>query len=176
MESKIQYLSLIIILFAITIGGISVSGIIQSTERVSSSGIVVVAEPEPIIFPPSTNRGGGSSSNPLPSKSSINLDIYSDKECTKLLSQINWGNLEAGSQNSVVIYVKNNDSTSPSLSLSSNNWKPSGLQNYLNLDWDYSGKQINPGMVTKITITLWVNENCPNVSSFNFNILILATS
>ena len=55
MDQKYQKIAFTI-LTIVTIGGLSVSGIMQSTERVTTTGIVVVTEPEPVFIPPRNNQ------------------------------------------------------------------------------------------------------------------------
>lgn len=126
-----------------------------------------------------TGGGGGGTSPPpdppiIPDPSII-INVYSDVECTQPLTQIVWGDIEAGSGSQATVYVKNDGQTSATLTLSSNNWNPSTLQNYLTLGWDYSGQAINSGKVLEITLSLIVDSDCPPTSSFDLQIVIIAS-
>jgi hypothetical protein len=180
MDVKSQKTVLIIILTIFTVGSLSVSGIIQSTERLTTTGIVVVTDPGPVIFIPPVTGGGGGGTSPPPDPpiipdSPIIINLYCDVECNQPLTQVDWGDIEAGSVSQATVYVKNDGQTSSTLTLSSNNWNPSALQNYLTLGWDYSGQTIDSGQVLEITLSLMVDSDCPPTPSFDLQIVIIAS-
>ena len=166
-----KILAIIIITACFTVGTLSVTGLLQSTERFSSSGVIVAPAPPP------TGSGGSppSSPSPPPPEPTVEIDIYSDQACTQTLTNIVWGEIEAGESSSETIYVKNNGETGVVLSLETDNWTPSNSQNYMTLDWDYDAASISPGQVEAIVLNLSVGGSCPPMSSFNFNIVIIGS-
>ena len=91
------------------------------------------------------------------------------------MTQIVWGDIEVGSGSQATVYVKNEGQTSTTLTLSSNNWNPSNLQNYLTLSWDYSGQSIASGQVLEITLSLMVDSDAPTTPSFGLQIVFIAS-
>jgi len=170
-SSQHKLLAVIIILASFTVGTLSVTGLLQSTERVSSSGIVVVPAP-PMILP-----GGSPSSppSPPPPEPEVEIDVFSDQACTQPLSSVTWGEIEAGDSAQKTIYVKNNGEVGVYLSLDTEDWTPSNASNYMSLSWDYSGSSIPDGQVRAIVLTLNVSSDCPAMSDFNFNIIIIGS-
>jgi hypothetical protein len=166
-------MAIIIILASFTVGSLSVTGLLQSTERFSSSGIVV----EPAPSPPPITTGGGSSSPPPPPppEPNVEIDIYSDQACTQTISNVIWGEIEAGDGTSETIYVKNNGETGVVLSLETDSWTPSNTETYMTLSWDYDGNSISPGQVETVVLTLDVSGSCPPLSGFTFNIVIIGS-
>jgi hypothetical protein len=153
----------IIILTALTTTGISVMGLLQSSERLGSSGIIIRATPTPPLTPPIT---------PPPPEPDVEIDIYENSGCTIVLTSIEWGEIEAGDSSTAVLYVKNNGDSSVMLALSSENWSPDEAEDYTTFYWDYDGSSISPGDSVGITLTLDVDADCPELSRFSFDIVI----
>jgi len=159
----------VVLISLVFVGGISVVGLLQSTERVGSSGIVVRPPPPPLPPPPS------SPSSPPP-EPDIEIDVYGDAACTQVISSVGWGEIEAGSSKTRVVYVKNNGDDGVSLSLLTENWTPTGASNYLQLSWDYDGGTIVSGEVRQITLILSVSITVSGIDGFNFDIVIIGSA
>jgi len=145
-------------------------GLLQSTERVGSSGIVVQPPPPPPPPPPS------SPPQSPPPEPDIEIDVYGDAACTQVISSVGWGEIEAGSSKTRVVYVKNNGDDGVSLSLLTENWNPSGASNFLQLSWDYDGSTIVSGEVRQITLTLSVSSSASGIDGFSFDIVIIGSA
>ena len=165
MNQKIQKVVIFTLLVSVAFGSILTSGVLQSTERIASSGVVVT----PIITPPS--GGGDDGGNDPTPEETIVIEIYNDFDCTDVLTQIVWGDIEVGSESHATVYVKNTGTLSTVISLSSTGWSPSTLQNYVTLDWDYNGQVVNPGEVIEITLSLFIDTNCPPTNTFSFDVV-----
>ena len=164
----------IVAIFALgilTVGSISVMGLLQSTERIGTSGLIVRPVETPIILPPSTSG----STPPPPPEPDIEIDIYSNQACTSTLTNVEWGEIEAGSHSNSVIYVKNNGDVSVIISLTSENWSSSVASNNMVLSWDYDGTPLMSDEVRQITLTLSVDPDCPELSSFGFDIVLIGS-
>ena len=153
----------IIILTALTTASISVMGLLQSSERLGTSGIIIRATPSPPPSPPPT---------PPPPEPAVEIDVYEDSSCSTVLTSVDWGEIEAGRSATASLYVKNNGDSSVVLGLSSENWSPGEAEDYISLYWDYGGSSISPGDGVGITLTLDVDVGCPELSSFSFDIVI----
>ena len=167
-------LSIAILIVVATVGSLSVTGLLQSTEQFVTSGIVVRPPP-----PVSTGGGGGGSSSnpptPPPPEPVVELDVYIDSNCTQKVTEVSWGEIELGKSKSNTIYAKNQGDIGVVLSLFTENWTPDNAANYMELGWDYNGASISPGEVRSIVLTLHVDSNCQGISSFNFNIIIVGS-
>ena len=161
----------VVVLGIFTVGSISVMGLLQSTERIGTSGLIVRPADTPIIIPPRTSG----SPLPPPPEPEIEIDIYSNQACTSQLTDVEWGEIEAGGDSNSVIYVKNNGDMNVVISLATENWSSSTASNNMELSWDYSGSPISSGDVRQITLTLSVDPDCPELSSFGFNIVIIGS-
>jgi hypothetical protein len=168
MSSKIVKIITVILLSALTIGTISVTGLLQSTERIGASGIIIRPVESPIL-PPSTPV------TPPPPEPQIDIEIYSNSACTQLMSTVDWGEIEAGGSSSTILYVKNNGDTVVVLSLDSENWSSTLAMNNMYLTWNYDGSSMQPGQVKAVTITLIVEADCPELSNFGFDIVIIGS-
>ena len=150
------------------IAGISVAGVIQSTERVGTSGIIV--EPPPPPPPPP------SPPSPPPPEPKIEIDVYSDAACSHILSSVEWGEIEEGRSVNRVIYIKNRGEQGVLLSLLTDNWTPSEAANEMQLSWDYDDSVLDSGDVKRITLRLSVDNNVNGIDSFNFDIIIVGSA
>ena len=153
----------------ILVGGVSVVGLLQSTERVGTSGIIVQPPPPPPPSPPPSPPSP-------PPEPSIEIDIFSDGACTQPCSSVTWGVIEAGSAVNRIIYVRNSGDEGVTLSLLSDNWSPSGVENYLQLSWTYDGNSLASGVVLEVTLTLAVSSSATGVDSFSFDIIITGSA
>ena len=163
LANKIVLLSMLLLITLSFVSGMSVIGLLQSTEKVNSSGIVT--HPPPPSSPP-----------PPPPEPDIEIDVYSDNACTKRISSVEWGSIEAGRSRDKVIYVKNNGDHEVSLSLSTDDWLPSLASSYLRISWDYDGSVLQKGAVKKVTLTLTISSSINGISNFNFNIVITGSA
>ena len=152
---------------AMTVVLLSVSGILQSTERLGSSGIIIGSAPAPTPPAPAPS--------PPPPEPEVEIDVYEDLACTTIQSSIEWGEIEVGGSSSVTIYLKNNGDTDILLGLGSENWTPTNIQDYTTLSWNDYGTVLTPGEVREVTITLDVDSGCPPMNSFGFDVVIIGS-
>jgi hypothetical protein len=157
----------LMVLTSLTMSSLSAMGVLQSTETVSASGIVVrPATPTPAPAP---------APQPTPPEPTVQIDVYSNSGCTTKLTSVVWGQIVAGGSVSKTIYIKNNGDVGVTLSLTTENWSPSNAANYMSLSWNYDGSTISPGQEKQVTLTLNVSADCPALSSFGFNIVIIGS-
>ena len=150
------------------IGGISVVGLLQSSERIGSSGIVVQPPPPPPPPPPAPA--------PPPPEPKIEIDVFADSGCTQKISSVQWGSVQAGGSVSRVVYVRNSGDYGVVLSLVASNWSPAVAEDYMSLSWDYSGGLLGSGAVAQVTLTLSVDAGVSGVSSFSFDVVIVGSA
>jgi len=113
-----------------------------------------------------------------------NIAIYEDVGCTISLSYIDWGSLEPGMARNVTMYIRNEGNGGTSLSLSTANWQPTNISDYMNLTWTYKGATLLPHAVVNVTLTLWSSSSrefteyliAYDVKDFSFDIVINAMS
>ena len=155
-------LSFIMILLAF-ISGTAVVGVLQSNERLSTSGIVT----RPALPPPPSSP---------PPEPDIEIDVYSDSGCTQLVSNVDWGEILAGSTITRIVYVKNNGDYEVALGLSTENWSPVEAMADITLDWDYDGTFIEVDEVRQVRFSLSVDSGIGGISSFSFDIVITGSA
>lgn len=104
----------------------------------------------------------------------IGVSAYADPDCTKLVSEIDWGTLPAGGLSQTTLYLKNTGNYPVNLTLSTENWDPSRAKQYMSLGWDYCGDSLAPGEVCAVILTLSVEPEVSGVTDFSFDITIRA--
>jgi hypothetical protein len=102
----------------------------------------------------------------------VGVGVFWDSNCTNPVSFIDWGMVEPGSMNNVTVYVRNEGNVAVSISLATENWNPLNASDYLTLDWNYDGRQLNPQEVAQTTLTLTVSLSVHGIESFCFDIII----
>jgi hypothetical protein len=163
MASKQAYAGAVLLLSIALIGSISVVGLLQSTERIGTSGTVT----QPPSPPPPT---------PPPPEPTVEIDIYEDSELTQLISTVEWGSVEAGSSVSETVYILNAGDENVTLSLTTENWEPTDAAEYMELSWDYDGYTLEPGNVLEVTLTLTVDSSITGIEEFSFDIVITGSA
>jgi hypothetical protein len=119
--------------------------------------------------------------SPVPSASAVvtgaNIGIYWDRGCTQEVSSINWGTLEIGGTQQVVVYVRNEGNDTFNLALATQDWQPGNASQWLSFAWSCRNTTIAAGHVVKVTQTLSVPSDLPSgFSSFSFNIVFQGNS
>jgi cytochrome c oxidase assembly protein Cox11 len=102
----------------------------------------------------------------------VGVGAYWDRNCTQKASEIDWGTLEPGQNESVAVYVRNESSVHISLSLSTGNWTPSNASVFISLTWSWEGQFRKQGDVAKVTLVLMVSKEIKGVGAFSFDIVI----
>jgi hypothetical protein len=103
----------------------------------------------------------------------VNVGVYRNQNCTETVTAIDWGMLEPGESKNVTIYLKNEGNTPINLSLNTSNWNPTEAENYISLTWTYSGENLQPDQVLPSTLILSINQNVTDITTFNFDIIII---
>ena len=103
------------------------------------------------------------------------MGIYWDQACTNRTLSLNWGNIEAGSNNTLIIYIRNEMSSDASLSLHTINYSPSASSGYISMNWNYAGQVLSAGQVIPLELTLTVLPNISGITNFSFNTTITIT-
>jgi hypothetical protein len=102
----------------------------------------------------------------------VGVGVLWDSNCTNPVSFIDWGMVEPGSMDNVMVYVRNEGNVAPNISLATDNWNPFTASDYLSLSWNYDGQQLNPLEVAQVTLTLSVSPSVHGIERFGFDIII----
>ena len=126
-------------------------------------------------YPQAQHSKTFSSTGNIQIQTSPGIGIYQNTQGTTPLTSLNWGTLEPGNSQTITAYIKNEGNTAVTLSLQTDNWTPASAENYLTLTWNYDNNPLSLGETAEITITLEVDPNITGITSFSFDITILAT-
>jgi hypothetical protein len=99
----------------------------------------------------------------------IGAGIYWDQTCTNRTLSLDWGLLEAGSNNTLTVYIKNEGNSAISLFLRTSNWIPSAALGYMSLNWNYSGQVLSIDQVIPVELTLSVYTTAIGMTGFSFD-------
>lgn len=161
MKQRLMNIAIILVVSVSLVGTLSVVGVLQSTDRVSSSGIIVHTIPAPPLPPP-----------PEPT---IDIGVYSNYQCTQSLSNIEWGDIQVGGSVNRMIWIKNVGDSDVYLGLTTENWTPSGVEQFIDLRWDYDGSILNSGAIKQIILTLNVSPTISGINEFYFDVVFVAS-
>ena len=102
----------------------------------------------------------------------LGTGIYWDQACTNRTLSLDWGLIEAGSNNTLTVYVKNEGNSAVSLWLGTSNWTPSASLGYMSLNWNYSGQVLSVDQVIPLELTLTVSPTISGITGFSFDTII----
>jgi hypothetical protein len=102
----------------------------------------------------------------------IGAGVYWDQACTNRTLSLNWGSIEAGSNKTLSVYVRNEGTSAASLSLGTSNWTPSTTLSYMSLKCNYSGQVLNVDQVIPLELALTVYPTISGITNFSFNTTI----
>lgn len=105
----------------------------------------------------------------------VNVGVYQDIGGSQLLSSVDWGTIDNGSQSVKTVYVKNEGTSNMTLSLGNNTWVPVDATSYLTLAWNREGFVLATGANVSAVLTLSVSPTFTNGTDFSFNIVITGT-
>ena len=170
MNEKVKQYGIFIMVSLALVGSLSVIGVLQSSERVNTSGLIIqnpIPE-DPILpfphFPPSS-----------PPEPEIEIDVYSDPSCTIQCTSIAWGEIEVGGSVDKTIYVMNAGDDDVYLYLMADNWEPIMAADQIQISWNYDQTEIISGSFREIILTLSVSSSIADIDNFNFDVIITAS-
>lgn len=105
----------------------------------------------------------------------LGVGVYKDSQCNIPLSSLPWGLLEPNSPQYVTAYIRNEGNAPTIFSLHSINWRPMIAEDYISLTWDYNGDVIDPEDSIKVTFILTVSQAIEDITTFDFDIVIVGT-
>lgn len=140
----------------------------QLTGVVIAGLVIVAAVTAAVVYYTLRIRGSGTIKL-------IGVEAYGDPEGTQIISAVNWGELTPGGFSQVVLYLKSTSTAPATLTLSTENWSPATAADYLSLEWDYDGSPLSPGENRGVLLTLRVSESVTGITSFAFDIVIVAS-
>jgi len=98
------------------------------------------------------------------------IGVYWNQDCTSTVTSISWGMLSPGENKSITLYVRNEDNTNITLTISTINWNPEEARQFLTFSCTPNNATIEPQKTAKITLTLEVKQNITNIKEFSFDI------
>jgi hypothetical protein len=105
----------------------------------------------------------------------VNVEIYSDSQCTQPCTTLNMGTVSPGSSASQTIWVKNAGTVPVTLSMAASGWSPSNAGSYLTLSWNRIGYTLNAGASVSATLTLTAASNTGSLTTFSVSATITGT-
>jgi len=105
----------------------------------------------------------------------VNVGIYQDAGCTQQLLSLEWGTMDNGSQTVKTVYVKNEGTSSMTLSISNSTWVPVDATSFLTLTWNRETYLLTNGTSVSADLTLAVLPTFTNGTDFSFDIVIVGT-
>lgn len=105
----------------------------------------------------------------------IGFGVYWDSQCTNVASAIVFGQLELGTPKSFFLYLRNEENSVFSLNMTSQNWVPVEVKNFVTITWNCEGRQVAPDEIIPCEITVLATSKPVDLDSFNVDIIISAT-
>ena len=105
----------------------------------------------------------------------IGVGIYCDQACTNRTLSLDWGAIEAGSNNTLTVYIKNEGNSPVSLWLGNVKLGAIHRFGYMSLNWNYSGQVLSVDQVIPLELTLTVDPTISGIANFSFDTTITAS-
>ncbi len=103
------------------------------------------------------------------------VGVYWDQAATNSCVSISWGSLVPQESEAFALFVRNEANQSLYYLLSTSRWFPLNASEYMSLQWNYDGNVTDPGSVLRVLLTLSVSSFIKGVTSFSFDVVILAS-
>jgi len=112
----------------------------------------------------------------------IDVEAYWDGNLENKTDTIDWGTIPIGSSRNATLYLQSISNLKTTLQLNTTNWSPQNISEFMNLTWNYDGRQINPLETIQVTLTLSLSSSksfiyyliANDVKEFSFDIAIRA--
>jgi hypothetical protein len=109
-------------------------------------------------------------------QTTVNIGVYSDSLCTQLTSFLDWGALTPGGSTTRTVWIKNVGSANAALTMTTGDWTPANVNQWLTLYWNKENTVLVPNGITQTTLTLTVSPTIDgSITSFALNIQITGT-
>jgi len=105
----------------------------------------------------------------------VGVGVYKDANFTLLVTEIDWGVVEAGETKDFSVYIKNESNVPLSLAMRTESWEPANASSFVSLAWDYSEELIPVDSSVPMTFTLSVDSAISGITSFSFTIVIIGS-
>jgi len=105
----------------------------------------------------------------------VGVEVYWDSNATQPVTSIDWGMVEPGDSVNRTVFVVNPGNVPIVLDMRTENWSPENASNYIFMSWNYTGQAINLDEKVPVMLTLTVVQNVTGITSFSFDIVIVAT-
>jgi hypothetical protein len=105
----------------------------------------------------------------------VNLGVYSDSACTQTATALNVGTLSPGGTATQTVYIKNTGNIAETLTMTTNNWTPSGASFSLTLSWNRQNTVLNAGASIQATLTLTAASNTGSLTTFSCDVTLTGT-
>jgi hypothetical protein len=105
----------------------------------------------------------------------VNLAVYSDSACTQTVTTLNVGTLNPGANATQTVYIKNTGNIAETLTMTTNNWTPSGAGSSLTLTWNRQNTVLNAGASIQATLTLTAASNTGSITTFSCDVTLTGT-
>jgi hypothetical protein len=143
--NKLGILGIVSVLTVLT--GMAVSGVLQSSRTITSTGTI----------------------------KAIGVEVYWNSDGTGPVTSIDWGNPEPNETVTKTVYVENTGNSDMTLSLVVSNWTPTGADTYLTVTWDREDHLLGAGEIAAAVITLTVSADITGIDTFSFDMVIEGT-
>ncbi len=105
----------------------------------------------------------------------VNLGVYSDSQCTQPATALNVGTLNPGGTATQTVYIKNTGNIPETLTITTNNWTPSGAGSSLTLTWNRQSTVLNAGSSIQAILTLTAASNTGSLTTFSCSVTLTGT-
>lgn len=104
----------------------------------------------------------------------IGIGVFSDSSATIEVTTIDWGELHPGEGKQILLWLKLEGNKHANVSMRTENWNPTEAANFITLEWDSEGAEMDPGDIKQIAFVLRVSHSVVGIVDFSFDVVITA--
>jgi hypothetical protein len=137
--------------------------------------IAIIALTITLILLALTTTAAAQSKSPKKTITTVNLGVYTDSACTQTATALNVGALNPGATTTQTVYIKNTGNVAETLTMTTNNWNPTGAGTTLTLSWNRQNTVLNAGTSIQATIKLTAASNTGTLTTFSCDVTLTGT-
>jgi hypothetical protein len=142
---RVALLMAVACLFGAVLGSASTFAVLQRSQRIPTSGIVI----------------------------GVNVGVFADASATQNMTAISWGSVYPGESIDRTVFVKNTGNAPLTLSMVTANWAPPLAANgSMTVVWNREDAVLSAGQLVAATFTLSVSPDISGVTDFGVNIIV----
>ena len=102
----------------------------------------------------------------------VGIGVFSNEDCTVVVSAIHWGTISPGGFSRASFYIKNTGNTPVNVSFTIENVVPANFMDYASFSWNMTDNYFSVDEKQFITMTLTISTDIIGITDFSHDIVV----